>query len=150
MTDRIVNNRLYWWLEITNTINKHQAGFRAGQWADDQLFRLSQRISSGFQHKKHTVAVFVDLQQAYDKVWRKYLLWKLNNAWVNGKLYKLLKSFLTDRKIQNKLNNAFSSNRVLEERLPQGSSLSCTLMFTVDLQGKLQMENVLFADDLVK
>ena len=64
----MVNNRLYWWLETTNTINKHQAGFRAGQRTDDQLFRLSQRISSGFQHKKHTVAVFVDLQQAYESV----------------------------------------------------------------------------------
>ena len=135
--------------------NKHhkqtQAGFRAGQRTDYQLFRLSQRISSGFQHKKHTVAVFVDLQQAYDKVWRKGLLWKLNNAGVNGKLYKWLKSFLTDRTIQTKLNSAFSSKRVLEEGLPQGLSLSRTLflMFINDLPYELQVEIALYADDLV-
>ena len=151
LAERMINNRLYWWLETTNTLNKYQAGFRAGQRTDDQLFRLSQSISNGFQDKKHTTAVFVDLQQAYDRVWRKGLFWKLNDAGVHGKLYKWLKSFLTDRTIQTKLNNAMSSKRVLEEGLPQGSSLSCTLflMFINDLPEELQAEKALYADDLV-
>ena len=44
-----------------------------------------------------------------------------------------------------------SSKAVLEEGLPQGSSLSCTLFFVFlnDVSDVLKIEIALFADDLV-
>jgi len=77
LAERMVNNRLYWYLENSNSLNPHQAGFRKGSSTEDQLFKLSQNIQDGFQETKHTVAIFVDLQQAYDRVWRKGLLMKM-------------------------------------------------------------------------
>ena len=150
IAERMINSRLYWWLEKSGTINKNQAGFRAGQRTEDQLFRLSQRILDGFQRKEHTTAIFVDLQQAYDRVWRKGLLLKMAEAGVHGKLYNWVKYFLVDRTIQTKVNNGISSKHVLEEGLPQGSPLSCTLflMFINDLPDILQSENLFYADDL--
>jgi len=71
----MTNTRVYWYLEKSGILNKNQAGFRA----DFKNF--------GFQRKEHTKAVFVDLQQAYDKVWRKGLILKMGDAGVHGKLY---------------------------------------------------------------
>ena len=87
IAERMINTRLYWYLEKSGFLNKNQAGFRAGFRTEDQLFRLSQRILDGFQRKEHTTAVFVDLQQAYDRVWRKGLLLKMRDAGIHGKLY---------------------------------------------------------------
>ena len=66
--ERMINARLYWWLEKTKTINPNQAGFRRGRQTIDQLIRLTQNVADGFQDGEHTAAVFVDLQQAYDCV----------------------------------------------------------------------------------
>ena len=80
LMERMINHRIYWWLETSKILSNNQAGFRAGFRTEDQLFRLSQRIVDGFQNKHHTTAVFVDLKQAYDRVWRKGLLLKMMNA----------------------------------------------------------------------
>ena len=150
IAERMINSRLYWWLESSGHLHSSQAGFRAGYRTEDQLFRLSQRILDGFQKKHHTTAVFVDLKQAYDRVWRKGLLLKMRNSGIHGNLYKWLKAFLTERTIQTKINNGISSKEVLQEGLPQGSPLSCTLflVFINDLPDILQIEKALYADDL--
>ena len=149
--EKMINNRLYWWLESNGLINANQAGFRARSRTEDQLFRLTQRILDGFQRGEHTAAVFIDLQQAYDRVWRRGLFLKMQNLGIQGKLYSWIKSFLTDRLIQTQMNDTLSSKAVLEEGLPQGSALSCTLflIFINDLPDLLKAEKALFADDLV-
>ena len=150
IAERMINNRLYWWLETSGHLSSSQAGFRAGYRTEDQLFRLSQKIIDGFQNKHHTTAVFVDLKQAYDRVWRKGLLLKMKNSGIHGNMYRWLKAFLNERTIQTKINNGISSKEVLQEGLPQGSPLSCTLflVFINDLPDILQTEKALYADDL--
>ena len=108
LAERMANARLYWYLEANKMLNIHQAGFRAGQRTEDLLFRMTQRIIDGFHDKKSTVGVFVDLQQAYDRIWRKGLFIKMQELGVHGKLYEWIKNFLNDRLIQTKVN-AFSS-----------------------------------------
>ena len=68
VAERMVNERLYWWLESNQHLDVHQAGFRARSRTDDQLFRLTQKVIDGFHKEENTTAVFVDLQQAYDRV----------------------------------------------------------------------------------
>ena len=146
----MVNERLYWWLESNQLLDVHQAGFRARSRTDDQLFRLTQKVIDGFHNEQNTTAVFVDLQQAYDRVWRKGLLYKMQELGLNDKIYAWIKNFLTERHIQTKINNATSSKETLEEGLPQGSPLSCTLflIFVNDLPKILKYEKALYADDL--
>ena len=66
LAERMVNYRLYWWLERNGLLEHTQAGFRKGCRTEDQLFRLTQTVIDGFQEKKDTTAVFIDLQQAYE------------------------------------------------------------------------------------
>ena len=95
----MVNYRLYWWLENNKILNHTQAGFRRGCRTEDQLFRITQTVIDGFQEKKDTAAIFIDLQQAYDKVWRKGLLMKMQKIGVDGKMLDWIQAFLTNRTI---------------------------------------------------
>ena len=127
VTERMINTRLYHWLEKNKILNETQAGFRRNSRTEDQLFRFVQSTIDGFQQSKHTSAVFIDLQQAYDRVWRKGLLMKMGNMGIHGKMLKWIHAFLTNRTIQTSMDGATSSQLTLEEGLPQGSALSCTL-----------------------
>ena len=147
----MINARLYWWLEKTKSLNPSQSGFRRGRQTIDQLIRLTQQVADGFQEKEHTAAVFVDLQQAYDHVWRQGLLFKMQKLGIQGNMYEWIKAFLQDRSISTKVNCAMSKKRAFTEGIPQGSALSCTLflIFINDLPECLNVQNALFADDLV-
>ena len=127
LAERMVNNRLYWWLEKNKILNDSQAGFRKGCRTEDQLFRLVQNTIDGFQKKRHTSAVFIDLQQAYDRVWRKGLILKMTKMGITGNMLKWIQAFLKERTITTEIDVISSSKRTLEEGLPQGSALSCTL-----------------------
>ena len=116
----------------------------------DSALRLIQTITNELQLRNHTVAVFFDLKLAYDKVWRGGLLYKLQQLGVTANMYSWIKSFLTDRTIKTRVGESLSNEARLEDGLPQGSALSCTLFlaYVHDLQGILGSQNAMFADDL--
>ena len=87
VAERMINNRLYCWLENKQLLADTQAGFRRECRTEDQLFRLVQSTLQGFKEGKHTFGVFVDLQQAYDKVWRKGLLVKMLRMGIHGCMF---------------------------------------------------------------
>ena len=76
----MINERLNWWLEHNNIVTPCQAGFRSNYTTEDQLMRLTQKMQNGFQMNKDTIAVFVDLEKAYDKVWRQGLFIKMRDG----------------------------------------------------------------------
>ena len=70
---------------------------------------------------------------------------------VQVNMYHWIKDFLHDRTISTKVNGTTSSKKSLEEGLPQGSALSCTLflIYINDLPETIEINTALFADDLV-
>ena len=66
-------------------------------------------------------------------------------------MYRWLKSFLKERVICTRVGRAQSEARTLEEGLPQGSALSCTLFlaFINDLSSGIRTHKAMFADDMV-
>jgi hypothetical protein len=63
--------------ESHGMLNSDQSGFRPQRSTEDQVIRLSQAISDGFQAKKppnRTVLALLDFSKAYNKVWRADLL----------------------------------------------------------------------------
>ena len=85
LIESIINKRLQTYLESENILGKEQAGFRQYKSTEDQTTHLSQAVEDAFQSKKVTLAVFVDLQRAFDKVWKDGLLVKLLRFGVSGK-----------------------------------------------------------------
>ena len=75
--ERIVNERLQWYLEKESILTAEQAGFRQYRSTEDQTTHLAQVIEDAFQAKKVVLASFIDLQKAFDKVWTDALVVKL-------------------------------------------------------------------------
>ena len=152
LVDRMINERLNWWLEHNNIITPCQAGIRSNYTTEDQLIRLTQKIQNGFQMNKDTIAVFVDLEKAYDKVWRQGLFIKTRDAGINSNMYRWINNFITDRTIATLIEGVTSTKECLKEGIPQGSSLSCTL-FTMYINGIVKYlpdpHTALYADDIV-
>jgi len=67
-------------------------------------------------------AVFLDVSQAFDKLWHTGLLYKLK-ATLPGPYYLLLKSYITDRYFQVRYNGTYSDYREVKSGVPQVSDL---------------------------
>lgn len=76
-----------------------------------------------------------DMQKAFDKVWTDGLIYKLLKMQIPVHLYKLLSSYLTQRKFHVKLNNATYLSKTIAAGVPQGSVLGPKLytMYMSDL-----------------
>ena len=158
LLERMVNARLATLVEEGGFLSELQGGFRSNRQVTDHVVRLCQDVSDGMHASRmqHTAAVFFDLAQAYDRVWRDALLVELANANVGGKMFDWIQDFLRDRKIQVKVNNMKSPLTVVEEGLPQGSSLSCMLFIvflnrvsaTLDKHADKGLRHALFVDDM--
>ena len=64
--ERMINKRLTWFLESNNHISWFQSGFRSDRSTADNLVRLETFIRDAFITKECVVAVFFDLEKAYD------------------------------------------------------------------------------------
>ena len=64
--ERIVNERLRWYLETNKLFATEQTGFRQFRSTEDQATYLSQEIEDAFQMQKLTFVTWIDLQKAFD------------------------------------------------------------------------------------
>ena len=65
--ERMVNRRLIWYLENNGLLMDEQSGFWQCRSTEDQLTYIAQTIEDGFQDKKHSVIVWVDMAKAFDR-----------------------------------------------------------------------------------
>ncbi|GFV19493.1 probable RNA-directed DNA polymerase from transposon X-element [Trichonephila clavipes] len=77
ITEKIIQKRLCLHLNDNDILIPQQHGFRAGLSTSHQLLRVVEYIKSGFQDRKSTGVVFLDIQKAFDRVWHVGLLYKL-------------------------------------------------------------------------
>lgn len=126
--EKMVNTRLTWCLERYNLLNKYQCGYRQHHSTIDQLIYLENAIQNTFIKRQHMVAVFFDLEKAFDKTWRYNILRQLHNWQIRGKLPNFLSSFLSTRSFQVRIGQSISESHALENGVPQGSPLSGTLL----------------------
>jgi len=130
-------------------IPKFQFGFRSNHSTVQQLFRITEHISTSFEKHCHTGAVFIDVSKAFDKVWHEGLLFKLKSFNTPKYLFNIINSFLTNRQFSVKINENFSDLRSISAGVPQGSKLGPILfnIFISDIPQSPRTNIALFADD---
>ncbi|GBO12189.1 hypothetical protein AVEN_162623-1 [Araneus ventricosus] len=67
LLEKMINCRLVYYLETNHFIHPSQSGFRRGRSTVDNLLALETGIRLAFLERKHFVAVFFDIEKAYDK-----------------------------------------------------------------------------------
>ena len=63
---RMINKRLTWFLVSNYHISRFESGFRSDRSTTDNLVRVETFIRNAFIKKEHVVAVFFDVEKAYD------------------------------------------------------------------------------------
>ena len=79
------NDKFGWYLESNNLISPVQSGFRSERSTNDNLVRLETFIRDAFVAKEHAVAVFFDLEKAYDTTWRHGIMRDLHDLGIRGR-----------------------------------------------------------------
>ena len=90
------------------------------------------------------------MSEAFDKVWRKGLIFKLKYTGMSGNLLSTLTNFFKLRKQRVVLNGQLCSWSNIEPDVPQGSILDplLFLIYINDLSDSLTTNARLFADDV--
>ena len=142
-------------VEAKQIVDHAQAGFRRHRSTMDHVTNFTQHVKDGFHRKMSTLAVLVDIKAAYDTVWKPMLIHKLAIHGISGKLFKWIKSFLSQRQIRVRYSNCTSKFRIQQQGLAQGAVLSCSL-FNIMIDDILEavrsvpgVKALLYADDLL-
>jgi hypothetical protein len=86
----VINARLMTSKEDNDKLHDGQQDFRPGRSAVDNIYMLKTCFDARCQQKLDTYILFVDIEKAYDTVWRAGLLWHLWQKGVTGKLFCVL------------------------------------------------------------
>lgn len=149
--ERMINDRLTYTIESKGLLQNYQCGFRRGRGTMDPLVYLEDTIRRAQVNKETVMAVFFDIEKAYDMMWKEGLLIKLSQMGIKGRVFTWVKEFLSDRIIMVKINGVMSKRYQVENGIPQGSIVS-PLLFSIMInevfkQVEDQVEVALFADD---
>lgn len=146
--EKLILARLKSVIERKKLIPNHQFGFRHKHATIEQAHRVYNKIFASLEEKKYCSAAFLDITQAFDKVWHTGLLYKIKTKLPLG-YYTLLKSYLQDRHFYVKYQDASTKLNKIQAGVPQGSVLGpiLYLLYTADLPTKTGITTATFADD---
>lgn len=144
----VISNRVQLYIDRCKVIPNHQFGFRKKHSTIDQIHRITDAIEKTYEKKEICSSVFLDVAQAFDKVWHQGLLFKLNK-FLPKAFVDLLSSYLSDRVFRVRQENDYSELKDIKAGVPQGSVLGPTLylIFTCDLPFNDNTTVATFADD---
>ena len=149
--ERLIYNSLYNYFIQNKLFTDCQSGFIPGDSCVSQLPPITHEIYNSFDYNPSVDirGVFLDMSKAFDKVWYDGLIFKLKTYGIDGKLLKLLKSYLKDRQQRVLLNGQTSSWKNVLAGVPQGSVLGplLFLIYINDLPDGLTSIFKIFADD---
>jgi hypothetical protein len=130
-------------------LDERNSGFKQNDSTVNRLIQITQNIYNNLDKNQDTTMVFLDISKAFDKVWHKGLLGKLNQIGITGELYTWFVSYLKDRRQKVIINGTSSDEATVMAGVPQGSILGplLFLIYINDLSTDISSEISMFADD---
>ncbi len=112
-----------------------------------------QKILEAFNKHENVLSLAFDIQAAFDAVWHKGLILKMQKLKVPEYIIRWTKFFLADRTFEVRVGDAISERAPIITGVPQGSSISPILfsIFINDIPMRSASNDgysLLFADDL--
>ena len=147
--EKIVFKNLYDFLINVGFLNKFQSGFRPGDGTINQLSYIIHTIYQALDMGKEIRMVFLGLSKAFDKVWHKGLIHKLENLGVRDPLLSWFRTYLSNRIQRVTIEGHCSPWLHIESGVPQGSVLGplLFLIYINDICEDVESSYFLYADD---
>ncbi|XP_034194193.2 uncharacterized protein LOC117610666 [Osmia lignaria lignaria] len=120
--ESLVKNKLDWWIEHNNFLPRAQSGFRKGHSTADNLINLTISIEEASSNKKDLLAVFLDINSAFDNVNIDILLSQLAKVGCPASLVKFIQHLTFERLIFTEATGI--NPRKVYKGVPQGGVLS--------------------------
>jgi hypothetical protein len=152
LLERLILRRLQSHLDKEKILITSQSGFRKNRSTKDNLVYLVQKSKESFNRGRNVLAIFFDIEAAFDKVWHNGLIYKLVQARVPYYIVRFVITFLENRRFRIKINNEYSEWIIISCGVPQGAVLSPTF-FAIYINDspnrslKNSEQTLLFADD---
>ena len=108
-----------------------QTAYQRGISCMDVIFATQETLMNHLRDGGQPYLCLFDIEKAFDSVGLPILLQNLYDIGVNGKLWKIIKSWYTDSTSRVRVNNQLSELFTVERGVKQGSVLSPTLFLTV-------------------
>lgn len=152
VVERIVTERVNWWAENENIINKKQNGFRKGRSCAENLTQLVTDIRIGHYKEENTLAAFLDVSSACDNVLYTPMINKLIEEGCPHLITKYVETWMSERKIKFIIDNETIETRHTYKGLSQGGVLSPILydIYTNKITENLEADvnQIQFANDI--
>ncbi|KAF2358159.1 Reverse transcriptase domain [Trinorchestia longiramus] len=150
LMERMIQRRLEHWVETNNLLLGEQVGFWKGKSTMDSLLIAEDFIANTFSRKQICIAVYLDLDGAYDSVWHEGIIYKLIASGLEITYLKWLKNYLTGQTAFVRLGAVQSEGVPVTWGLPQGAVLS-PLLFNImlsDLPVADGVQLIIYANDI--
>lgn len=146
--EKLLLQKIMPFIQDNNIIPQHQFGFRAKHSTTEQVHRIVSFIRKSFEKKQYCTALFLDVAQAFDKVWHRGLIHKITSL-LPTNVHLLLQNYITNREFVVKQKDFFSRHCKIDAGVPQGSVLGPILyvLYTSDMPTTSQTMTSTFADD---
>lgn len=148
LAEACVKERLVAFCEERNIFGDTQSAYRSGRSSTDNLLALSQYVAEGFQWSEVTGLVCLDVEKAFDSVWRCGLILRMKQLKIDNRIIFWVSSFLTQRNITVRVNAMYSASFDTIAGVPQGSVIA-PILFLIYVSRPPITETKLsqFADD---
>ena len=160
----VLEKRIVNYCETLNLISDEQNGFRRDRSCCDHIFSLTSIIRNRLACGEDTYIALVDMEKAFDWIYRPLLLYRLLENNIDGKIYKAIKSLYTNTEAYVHINAEVDTDWFsVPSGVRQGDPLSPTLfsIFINSLVENLKLLDIgidiglskvcilLYADDIV-
>ena len=129
--EALILKRLQCHFSDRNMPHPNQTAYRKGVSCAEAIFSTMEVISTYSRSFEKVYMCFYDLQKAFDSIQYPVLLKRLYESGVNGKAWRLLRSWYTSPRSMVRVNGVLSSPFTLERGVLQGSVLSPVLFLLI-------------------
>ena len=147
--ERCIQTHVYDYLKRNSLLTPCQSGFIPGDSTIFQLLAIYHDFCRALDNKLTSQAIFFDISKAFDKVWHRGLLHKLDCIGIRGTLLNWFSDYLFDRQQAVIIKGKKSTYKSISAGVPQGSVLGplLFLIYINDIVCDIDSTVKLFADD---
>ena len=147
--EKCIQKHVFSYLKENSLLTVSQSGFIPGDSTTYQLLSIYDDFCKALDQRCNTQALFFDISKAFDKVWHRGLIKKLNSIGIKGPLLNWFSNYLNNRHQAVVIKGKISSYKTVNAGVPQGSVLGplLFLIYINDIVDDIESLVKLFADD---